>query len=64
LGIILVGAVIMAMNAVAMILAGPFMKYVGMTPLRMFGAVFGILQLGLGVQMVFWGISTAFVGVA
>jgi multiple antibiotic resistance protein len=63
-GIILVGAVIMAMNAVAMMLAGPFMKYVGMTPLRMFGAVFGILQLGLGVQMMFWGISTAFAGAA
>lgn len=61
-GIILVGAVIMAMNAVAMILAGPFMKYVGMTPLLMFGAVFGILQLALGVQMMFWGILTAFAG--
>jgi multiple antibiotic resistance protein len=56
-GIILVGAVIMAMNAAAMMLAGPFMKYVGMTPLRIFGAVFGILQLGLGVQMMFWGIG-------
>lgn len=60
LGIILVGAAIMAMNAVAMMLAGPFMKHVGMTPLRIFGAVFGILQLGLGVQMIFWGISNAF----
>jgi multiple antibiotic resistance protein len=63
-GIIIVGAVIMAMNAVAMMLSGPFMKHVGMTPLRMFGAVFGILQLGLGVQMMFWGISTAFAGAA
>jgi multiple antibiotic resistance protein len=58
-GIILVGAAIMAMNAVGMMLAGPFMKYVGMTPLRIFGAVFGILQLGLGVQMIFWGVANA-----
>jgi multiple antibiotic resistance protein len=56
-GIILVGAVIMAMNAVAMMLAAPIMKVIGMTPLRIFGAVFGILQLGLGVQMMFWGIA-------
>ncbi len=56
-GIILVGAAIMAMNAIAMMLAGPFMKYLGMTPLRIFGAVFGILQLALGVEMIFWGLA-------
>jgi multiple antibiotic resistance protein len=60
LGIVIVGTVIMALNAVAMVLAAPIMKHVGITPLRVFGAVFGILQLGLGIQMIFWGISTAF----
>jgi multiple antibiotic resistance protein len=57
LGIVLVGVILMAMNAIAMMLAGPILKRVGITPLRIFGAVFGILQLSLGIQMLFWGIK-------
>ncbi len=57
LGIAIVGAILMAINAVAMLLAVPILKRVGITPLRIFGAVFGILQLALGIQILFWGIS-------
>jgi multiple antibiotic resistance protein len=64
LGIALVGVVLMALNAVAMLLSGPIMKRIGMTPLRIFGAVFGILQLALGVQILFWGISRGLHSVA
>ncbi len=57
-GIVLVGASIMAMNAVAMMLAGPIMSRIGMTPLRVFGAVFGILQLAFGIEILFWGLRS------
>lgn len=57
IGIVLVGGALMAMNAVAMLAAGPIMQRIGMTPLRIFGAVFGILQLALGIQILFWGLS-------
>jgi multiple antibiotic resistance protein len=63
-GIVLVGFVLMALNAVAMLVAGPIMKRIGMTPLRIFGAVFGIIQLALGIQILFWGLSRGFGAVA
>lgn len=62
LGIIAVGVVLMAMNLVAMLFAGPIMRRIGMTPLKIFGAVFGIVQLALGVQMMFWGVSVGVLG--
>lgn len=53
---VLLGVVLMAMNAVAMIFADAVLKKMGMAPLRLLGAIFGILQVALGVQMMFWGI--------
>jgi multiple antibiotic resistance protein len=57
IGIIALGIVLMAINAVAMIIAPPIMRRTGSSPLRLLGAVFGILQLALGVQMLLWGIT-------
>lgn len=57
LGFILLGAALMAMNAVAMLVARPVMKRIGMVPLRLLGAIFGILQVALGMQMLFWSVG-------
>lgn len=62
LGIIAAGAALMVLNLVAMFFAGPIMRKIGMTPLKIFGAVFGIVQLALGVQMIFWGVSVGILG--
>lgn len=51
------GVLLMAINALAMIAAPVIMRRIGLTPLRLLGAVFGIIQLALGIQMLFWGIS-------
>jgi multiple antibiotic resistance protein len=56
IGIVALGIVLMAINAVAMIIAPLVLRHSG-TSLRLMGAVFGILQLALGVQMLFWGIT-------
>jgi len=62
LGIIAAGAALMMLNMVAMFFAGPIMRTIGMTPLKIFGAVFGIVQLALGVQMIFWGVALGMLG--
>lgn len=62
LGIIAVGAGLMALNLVAMLLAGPIMRRIGVTPLKLFGAVFGIVQLAFGIHIIFWGISQGLMG--
>ncbi len=60
MGLITLGAALMAMNAVAMIFADAVLKRVGMAPLRLLGAIFGILQVALGMQILFWGIAEGF----
>lgn len=62
LGIIAVGAVLMALNLLAMLAAAPIMQRIGITPLKLFGAVFGIVQLAFGIQIMFWGISRGLLG--
>jgi multiple antibiotic resistance protein len=56
-GIIVTGAALMAVNAVAMMFAGPIMRKVGITPLKLLGSVLGIVQLAFGIHIMFWGIS-------
>lgn len=56
-GILATGAALMALNAVAMMFAGPIMRKIGVTPLQLLGAVLGIIQLAFGIQILFWGIS-------
>lgn len=42
----------------AMRYAKPIMATIGSTPLQVLGAVFGVLQLSLAIQMVFWAIRS------
>lgn len=64
IGVILTGGALMLLNLLAMLASGWIMSKIGMTPLRIFGAVFGIVQLALGIQILFWGLATGFAGVA
>jgi multiple antibiotic resistance protein len=56
IGVVATGGALMALNLAAMLGSGWIMRKIGMTPLRVFGAVFGIIQLALGVQILFWGL--------
>jgi multiple antibiotic resistance protein len=60
IGLILTSGALMALNLLAMLGSGWIMEKIGMTPLRVFGAVFGIIQLALGVEILFWGMSNGF----
>ena len=51
LTVALVAALMMLLNLVGMRYAQSFMEKVGMTPLLVLGAVFGVLQVALGVEM-------------
>lgn len=46
-----VAAIMMLLNLLGMRYAQAFMEKVGMTPLLVLGAVFGVLQVALGVEM-------------
>ena len=61
--IAVMGVVLMAINTVAMITAQFVLGRTGMMPLRVLGAVFGILQLALGIQLMFWGIANGIAAV-
>lgn len=63
LGIVALGIVLMAINALAMIIGPAIMRRTGSAPLKLLGAVFGIFQLALGVQMLLWGITNGIKGV-
>ncbi len=54
--IILVGGALMLLNLIGMLGSRWVMGTIGATPLRVFGAVFGIMQLALGIQILFWGL--------
>lgn len=64
IGIILTGGALMLINLLAMLASGWIMGRIGMTPLRVFGAVFGIVQLALGIQILFWGLTAGLGGSA
>jgi small neutral amino acid transporter SnatA (MarC family) len=54
---IALGILLMALNALAMIVGPLIMRRTGSSPLKLLGAVFGIFKLALGVQMLRWGIT-------
>ena len=47
-----VAAAMLVLDALAMLAAGWFMAKIGMVPLLVLGAVFGVLQVALGVEMI------------
>ena len=52
-----VAIVIMTLNLLAMLNAQRLMQWIGMVPLTILGAVFGVLQVALGIEMVASGVS-------
>lgn len=59
-GIFLMLGLILVLNLIAMIFAGPFMRFVGMPTLGVIGWIFSILQAALGVTFLLRGITAAF----
>jgi multiple antibiotic resistance protein len=55
--ILAVGLAIMALDLFAMLAAHRLMRAIGTVPLTVLGAVFGVLQLALGVEMIASGIA-------
>jgi multiple antibiotic resistance protein len=51
LTVLAVAAFVLLLNLIGMRFAQWFMEHVGMTPLLVLGAVFGVLQVALGVEM-------------
>ena len=56
LAVMAVAAAIMTLNFLAMLSAQWFMRVIGPTPLVIMGAVFGVLQAAMGVEMVISGL--------
>lgn len=52
-----VALAIMALNLLTMLFADRLMKVIGRVPLTILGAVFGVLQLALGIEMFASGVS-------
>lgn len=48
---------VLGLNFLAMLNAERFMTHVGITPLRVLGAVFGVLQVALAIEMIISGVS-------
>ena len=55
-------ATIFAVDIVAMILADRFMRHIGMAPLIILGAIFGILQVALGIEVFSKGVMRLIAG--
>lgn len=55
--ILAVGLAIMVLDLLAMLFAERLMRAIGSVPLTLLGAVFGVLQLALGVEMIASGIA-------
>jgi small neutral amino acid transporter SnatA (MarC family) len=51
---------LIAVDWIAMKYAQQIMEKIGASTLQVLGAVFGVLQLSLAIQMIFWGLKTAF----
>ncbi|MEB3242569.1 MAG: MarC family protein [Cyanobacteriota bacterium] len=50
---------LLLINLVAMIYARQILKVIRASTLQLLGAVFGVLQLALAIQMIFWALRTA-----
>lgn len=53
---------LLVVDLLAMRHAERIMAALGPVALHLLGAVFGVLQLALATEMIFWGVKTAFVG--
>lgn len=51
--------VLMLLNLVAMIFARQLMGWIGVTTFQVLGAVFGVLQIALAIEMILWAASVA-----
>lgn len=58
LTVLAVAALMMGLNLLGMRYAHAFMAKIGMTPLLVLGAVFGVLQVALGIEMISNGLAT------
>jgi len=58
LTVLVVATLMMGLNLLGMRYAHAFMAKIGMTPLLVLGAVFGVLQVALGIEMISNGIAT------
>lgn len=56
LSILTVVAVILAADLLAMLAADRFMRKVGVSPLIVLGAIFGVLQAAMGIQFIVNGL--------
>lgn len=61
-----IGAVfaLMLLNVVSMIFARQLMRWIGGTTFQVLGAVFGVLQIALAIEMLLWAASVAFPAIA
>lgn len=50
---------VVLLDLLAMLVARPLMNFLGMTPLRILGAVFGVLQTALGIEFILTGLRNA-----
>ncbi len=55
LTILAVSVAMMALDFLAMLLSGWFMRRIGIAPLLLLGSVFGVLQVALGIEMLVSG---------
>jgi small neutral amino acid transporter SnatA (MarC family) len=51
---------LLVVDLIAMRYAHQILKAIGIETLQVLGAVFGVLQLSLALEMIFWGLKTAF----
>lgn len=58
-GVFAMLAIILLLNLLAMIFAGPFMRFVGVPALGVVGWIFAILQAALGVTFLLRGVTAA-----
>jgi multiple antibiotic resistance protein len=59
LAILGIGLAVVALDYLAMLVAKPVVRWVGHVPLRILGAVFGVLQVALAVEFIISGILRA-----
>lgn len=52
--------VLMLLNFAAMIYARQLLGWIGVTTFQVLGAVFGVLQIALAIEMILWAVAAAF----
>jgi multiple antibiotic resistance protein len=59
-GVFIVLGIVLVLNLVAMLLSGPFMRFVGVPALGVIGWIFAILQAALGMTFLLRGVTAVF----